>query len=59
MLMAFWALQINTALDYIHLQGWGHCDVKPPKIFIDPQGDFYLGDQGRKEDLLIPGSQQG
>ena len=56
--LGLWTLQVNVALDYMHLQGWGHCDVKPPNIFIDPQGDFNLGDYGAMRKLGEPANEQ-
>jgi serine/threonine protein kinase len=40
------ATQILEALEYIHLQGTGHFDVKPANIFICEDGTVKLGDWG-------------
>lgn len=44
-------LQVTVALDYVHKRGWGHSDVKPPNIFITPDGNFDLGDYGAMRKL--------
>jgi serine/threonine protein kinase len=36
------ALQITKALNYLHNQGFAHCDVKPSNIFLDAVGFFLV-----------------
>ena len=39
-------IEICSAVDAIHRQGYAHCDIKPANIFITPQGHLYLIDLG-------------
>ena len=39
-------IEICSAVDAIHKQGYAHCDIKPANIFITPQGHLYLLDLG-------------
>jgi serine/threonine-protein kinase len=41
-----WLPGIASALDYIHLEGFVHRDVKPGNILFDNQGHAFLGDFG-------------
>ena len=38
--------QIGKALDFLHQVGLAHMDVKPANIFVDMEGNFFLGDFG-------------
>lgn len=38
--------RICPALDFIHQSGWLHGDVKPSNIFLDVDGNAWLGDYG-------------
>ena len=49
--------QIASALDYSHLHGCIHCDVKPANILLDGQGNSMLSDFGIARALqLAPSS---
>ena len=38
--------RIKNALHFIHSRGLVHMDVKPPNIFVDTDGNWFLGDYG-------------
>lgn len=38
--------RIGPALDFIHQSGWLHGDIKPSNIFLDFEGNAWLGDYG-------------
>jgi hypothetical protein len=38
--------QLMSALEYLHLQGFVHLDVKALNVFISSEGHFFLGDFG-------------
>jgi serine/threonine protein kinase len=39
-------LQIASALQYVHNQGFIHCDVKPENMLLGPRGEIWLSDFG-------------
>ena len=41
-----WLHPIATALDFMHVRGYLHRDVKPENILFDEHGNSYLGDFG-------------
>ena len=47
---AAWAVRVlsrmSSSLHAVHLAGWVHGDVKPSNIFIDFEGNAWLGDYG-------------
>ena len=54
-----WLLGVADALDYIHLQGYVHRDVKPDNILFDAAGHVYLGDFGIAKALAASESSAG
>jgi len=38
------AKQVYSALEAIHSSSYAHCDIKPNNIFLDTNGDCFLGD---------------
>lgn len=38
--------RLAPAIDYIHLCGWFHGDIKPSNTFIGADGQLWLGDYG-------------
>jgi serine/threonine protein kinase len=49
-------LQCAEGLDYLHEQGWVHCDVKPDNFLVDDQGhvkliDFSIAERIKKGGL--------
>lgn len=38
--------RMKTTLDFIHGRGWLHGDIKPSNIFLDYNGETWLGDYG-------------
>jgi WD40 repeat protein/serine/threonine protein kinase len=45
------ATQLCSALSFSHRQGVVHRDVKPDNVFMDTEGNFYLGDFGIAKDF--------
>lgn len=37
---------IGDALEFLHQQGWCHCDLKPDNLMRDTQGNYHLTDFG-------------
>lgn len=56
-----WSQQIITALDYCHVQGISHCDLKPSNILIDQYDravliDFGLGQASKNMSSSVTGT---
>mmetsp|Transcript_10665 Transcript_10665/g.14610 ORF Transcript_10665/g.14610 Transcript_10665/m.14610 type:complete len:333 (+) Transcript_10665:89-1087(+) len=39
-------MQIEIAIKFMHSKAYAHLDIKPSNIFLDNNGDFFLGDFG-------------
>jgi serine/threonine protein kinase len=42
---------MESTLRFVHEKGWIHGDVKPSNIFVDKEGEVWLGDYGSSKGL--------
>jgi serine/threonine-protein kinase len=49
-----WLLDVAEALDFMHVQGYVHRDVKPANIMFDQHGNVFVGDFGLIKALQQP-----